>query len=60
MTPARDPMLDAIDCQACGKEFVPTKKKPGPMCGQQKCNGARGAAKRDYRKPKASQRPRVK
>ena len=58
--PTRDPMLDAIECPECGKEFLPTKSKPGPTCGQPKCNGAMGAEKRNYRKPKLSQRPRFR
>lgn len=47
----RDPMLDAIECPECIKEFMP--KKPGQKtCGRPACAGAKGARLRDYKAKK--------
>ena len=45
----RDPMLDAILCAECPKEFIP--KKPGQTtCGTHSCAGGQGARARKYSK----------
>lgn len=46
--------VETADCPECGKEFI--VKTPGQkLCTAPACNGARGAAKRIYRKPKAKE-----
>lgn len=53
MPAERDPLLDAILCDECLREFVP--KRPGQKtCETPSCAGGIGARTRDYRKPKAA------
>lgn len=48
-TTDRDPLLDAIDCAECNKEFIP-KHAGQTLCGRPACNGGIGARKRVYGK----------
>ncbi len=47
MASDRDPMLDAILCAECPKEFVP-KREGQTTCGTPSCSGGQGARKRVY------------
>lgn len=57
--PERDPMLDAIDCRECGREFLPAKPSQ-KTCGRPSCNGGKGARTRDYSKKKLPGRTLVR
>lgn len=54
-----DPLLDAIVCDECAKEFVP-KRAGQKTCETPSCAGGIGARKRNYRKPKAAAKTKAR